>query len=55
MLLDIAKYLATVGLLGAFLVDKLTANLGILMAAVTLATFVIGFYVIPPKNEGDES
>jgi len=55
MLLDIAKYLATVGLLGAFLVDKLTAHLGILMAAVTLVAFIAGFYVIPPKSEGDKS
>ena len=53
MLLDIAKYLATVGLLGAFIVDKLTIPLGIFMIVASLAMFIIGFYVIPPKREGD--
>ncbi len=52
MLLDVAKYLSTVGLVGAFIVDKLTSRLAIVIIALSLTVFVIGFYVIPPKREG---
>jgi hypothetical protein len=52
MLMDIAKYFATFGLVGTFLVDKLTPILATLVIGLSLVTFVLGFYVIPAKKEG---
>ena len=54
MLMDIAKYFATFGLAGTFIVDKLTPVLAASIIALSLITFVVGFYVIPQKMEGEK-
>ncbi|WP_447972883.1 hypothetical protein [Nitrospira sp. Kam-Ns4a] len=50
-LLDVAKYLATVGLIGGFLTNTLTTLSGLLIAVVFVVLGVAAFYVIPPKKE----
>lgn len=50
MLLDVAKYLATVGLIGGFLTNSLTAPSGLLIAVVVLVLVIGAFYIIPPKK-----
>lgn len=52
VLMDIAKYLLTVGLLGAFIADKLTLPLAITIVVIAFISFIVGFYIIPPKTEG---
>jgi hypothetical protein len=51
MLLDVAKYLATVGLIGGFLTNTLTAPSGLLIAVVVVMLVIVAFYVIPPRKE----
>lgn len=50
MLLDVAKYLATVGLIGSFLTHTLSLEMGAIIALVVLGLAVIAFYTIPPKR-----
>ena len=50
MLMDIAKYLATVGLIGSILTNKLTLIAGLLIILVVLILAVIAYYIIPPKK-----
>jgi hypothetical protein len=52
MLMDVAKYLATVGLVGSFLTDNLTYPAGLIITIVTLVLLTVAFYIIPP-NKGD--
>lgn len=49
MLMDIAKYLATVGFIGSLLTDKLSIAAGISIFAAVIVLVVISFYTIPPK------
>lgn len=51
MRLDVAKYLATVGLVGGFLTNTLTALSGLLIAVVVVVLVIGAFYIIPPKRE----
>lgn len=39
---DIAKYSFTVGLIGAFLTDRLTASVGFVIAAIGVISLVVG-------------
>lgn len=50
MLMDIAKYLATVGLIGSFLTGGLTVTGGAIIAVVVVVLMVVAFYVIPQKG-----
>ncbi|PIU84428.1 MAG: hypothetical protein COS67_13290, partial [Deltaproteobacteria bacterium CG06_land_8_20_14_3_00_44_19] len=50
MLMDIAKYLATVGFIGSLLTDKLSVAAGISIFAAVIVLVVISFYTIPPKK-----
>ena len=50
MLMDVAKYLASVGLIGGILINKLTAIAGFAITMVVITLVVVVFYVIPPKK-----
>lgn len=54
MLMDIAKYLATVGLIGSFLTKTLAFEVGLLITFVVLVLTIIAFYTIPPKKGNTE-
>ena len=49
MLMDIAKYLATAGLIGSILTNKLTFIAGVLIILVVLILIAVAYYIIPPK------
>lgn len=50
MLMDVAKYLATIGLIGGILTKNITAIAGFVTVAVVGFLILVAFYVIPPKN-----
>ena len=50
MLMDVAKYLATVGLIGGILTNKLTALTGLAITMMVAILVIVAFYVIPPKK-----
>ncbi|MEW6419186.1 MAG: DUF6722 family protein [Nitrospirota bacterium] len=52
MLMDVTKYLLTVGVIGGFLSEKFPYVSGIILFVVALVVFIAGFYSIPPKKEG---
>lgn len=49
VLMDIGKYLATVGLIGNFLTNTLAVQSSIFIIIVVILVMTIGFYTIPPK------
>lgn len=51
MLMDISKYLVTVGLVGGIIADKLYSVLGIIMFVLAVVSAIIGFYIIPEIKE----
>lgn len=51
MFIDIAKYFVTVGIIGGIISEKLTVTITIGIFIVAIASFIIGFYAIPPKKE----
>jgi len=51
MLMDIAKYLATVGFIGSLLTDKLSVAAGISIFAAVIVLVVISFYTIPHTTQ----
>jgi hypothetical protein len=51
MLMDIAKYLATLGLIGGTLTNSLTAIGSVIIAVIVIALIAGAFYVIPQKGE----
>jgi len=53
MLMDVTKYLLTAGLIGGILTEKMTFFTGVLFLIVAAAVFIIGFYAIPAKKEGN--
>ncbi len=52
MLMDVAKYLTTVGLIGGILTNELTTITGLAVTIVVAVLVVVAFYVIPPKKKG---
>jgi len=52
MLMDITKYLLTVGIIGGILTERMTALTGSALFVIAVAVFIIGFYAVPPKKEG---
>ena len=51
-IVDIAKYIVTVGIIGNFLSEKMPVAAAIAIFTVAIIAFIIGFYTIPPKKEG---
>lgn len=51
MLMDISKYLVTVGLVGGIIADKLYSVLGVIMFVLAVVSAIIGFYIIPEAKE----
>ena len=49
MLMDITKYLITIGLVSGIITDKISISTGITLFIIALVVFLIGFYAIPPK------
>lgn len=52
MLMDVAKYLTTVGFIGSLLTDKLNLYTGISIFGSILILVITAFYIIPPKDTG---
>lgn len=53
MLLDISKYIVTVGVIGSFITDKLTFNVGAIIIIIAIIIMIAGYYIIPPKKKGE--
>lgn len=51
MLLDVAKYLFTVGLISGLLTHTLAPFSGLVIAIVIVILVIMGFYIIPPHRE----
>lgn len=49
MLMDIAKYLATVGFVGSLITDQLNIAAGISIIVTVIILVIVSFYTIPPK------
>lgn len=52
--MDVAKYLATVGLIGSVLTNSLTTYAGIIVTVIIVVLILVAFYTIPPKKEKEE-
>lgn len=50
MMMDVTKYLFTVGLVGGILTNKVNILSGILMGILVILFFVVAFFTIPPEN-----
>jgi len=51
MFIDVAKYSITAGILGNVLSEKMNISIMVIIFAVSVISFTIGFYTIPPKKE----
>jgi hypothetical protein len=51
VLMDTAKYLATVGLISGFLTNTLTPLAGLIISIIVVLLLIIGFFIIPAKKE----
>lgn len=47
MLMDVTKYLLTVGVIGGVLTEKLSVATGLPLFTIAIIVFIIGFYAIP--------
>lgn len=54
MLMDVAKYLATVGLIGSLLTNSLSTLAGMIVTVIIVVLVLVAFYTIPPKKEKEE-
>ena len=52
MLMDVTKYLLTVGVIGGVLTEKFSYITASALFIIALLVFIIGFYAIPEKKEG---
>ncbi len=52
MFMDVAKFLATVGLIGGILTNKLTFINGLVIIVVVVILLILAFFTIPPKGGG---
>jgi len=50
-LLDIGKYVFTVGILGGFLGGSLDTQLGLSLFAIGCTLLIVGYFLIPPDEE----
>ena len=53
MLMDVTKYLLTIGLIGGILTEKVGILSGVSIVAAALALFMIAFITIPPSEENE--
>ena len=51
MLLDISKYLITVGVIGSFIGEGISVILALCLLAIAAIAFIVGFYSIPENNK----
>jgi len=51
MLMDVTKYLLTVGVIGGALTEKVSVATALALFGIAVLVFVIGFYAIPAKKE----
>ncbi|MEW6102967.1 MAG: hypothetical protein AB1630_03975 [bacterium] len=51
MILDITKYLVTVGIIGGLIFEKMPFKVAIVLLIIAITLFIIGFYTIPSKKE----
>ncbi|MCL4456190.1 MAG: hypothetical protein M1147_07365 [Nitrospirae bacterium] len=52
MLMDVTKYLLTVGVIGSVLTEKVSYATSIAFFVIAIIVFLFGFYAIPEKKEG---
>ena len=50
MLMDMAKYIAVIGIIGYTFTDKMTNQVGVFLAVAAIVAAVLGFYTIPPGD-----
>jgi len=50
MFMDVAKYLATVGLIGGILTNKLTFLNGLFIIIIVISLGIVAFFTIPPMK-----
>jgi hypothetical protein len=50
MLMDVSKYLLTVGLVGGIITDKMSIAMGSTFFVLSVVSAVIGFFIIPKKR-----
>jgi len=51
MLMDVTKYLITVGLIGGILTDKIRFTSAIIISIMIIIVFLVAFFTIPPEKE----
>jgi hypothetical protein len=51
MLLDISKYLSTVGIIGGVIIGGLSLKIGVALFVVAASVAIVGFYTIPEDNK----
>lgn len=51
MVVDVAKYLLTIGFIGNIFVEKISVVSGIITMGVVIILTLIGFYTIPPERK----
>jgi|Deesub1362A_J573_1020465.scaffolds.fasta_scaffold07603_3 uncharacterized membrane protein len=51
MLMDVTKYLLTIGFIGGILTERLNIITGISIVIVSVILFVVAFFTIPPERE----
>ncbi len=51
MLMDVTKYLLTIGLIGGILTNKLTSLSAILIIFAVIILFIVAYFTIPAEEE----
>lgn len=51
MLMDVTKYLLTIGLIGGVLTNKLTSLSAILIIFAVIILFIVAYFTIPAEEE----
>lgn len=51
MLMDVTKYLLTIGLIGGILTNKLTSLSAILIIFAVIILFIVAYFTIPSEEE----
>jgi uncharacterized membrane protein len=53
MLMDVTKYLLTIGFIGGILTEKIDIVSGIFIVIGAIILFLIAFFTIPPEEKED--
>ncbi|MEW6481617.1 MAG: hypothetical protein AB1397_01200 [bacterium] len=51
MLVDVVKYIITVGVIGSLFTDKLTTEMAVIAIITSLGFLLVAFFVIPEEVE----